>query len=221
MFRQAFIGVAALAAILAGLIAFWSTAAEKHPVVYGRNNTVLFITDNHHGLSNVHVATSFALLENHPDIEIHYASFPKLRTKIERVSKAGQARNAAAKPIQWHTLPGLNYVDAVMRTLYHRTSATGDMTTNPGVRGIEKLVTIMDTAVAPWTPEEHYDLLMSMRNLIEEVNPNVVVTDPLVYASLEASRGLNRSTAMISPNDLPTILGPLQPRGAVFWKYPA
>ena len=217
MFRAAFIGIAALVALIAALTALRSTTEEPQSLVYGRNNTVLFVTDNHHGLSNVHVATSFTLLESRPDIEVHYASFPKLESEIRRVSKFGQARNPAAKPIQWHALPGPNYIDCMLRSM----GSYESVLIPPGARGIDRLRPLMEYAIDPWNPEEHYALFQAIQQVILEVDPNVVVTDPLVYAALEASRSLNRSTAIISPNDLGTLLSHKQPWLSMFWKYPA
>lgn len=217
MFRVAFIGIAALVAIIAALTALRSAPEEPRSVSYGRNNTVLFVTDNHPGLANVHVATSFALLEDYPDIEIHYASFPQLESHIERVSKFGRLKSPAAKPIQFHSLPGPNHVDCVLRAQ----KSYDNMLIPPGMKGIDALLPLIEAAIDPWTGEEHYELYKAIQQIILQVNPNVVLTDPLVYPALEASRSLNRSSAIISPNDLQNLLNHMQPWLGMFWKYPA
>ncbi|KAK7225149.1 hypothetical protein V2G26_013152 [Clonostachys chloroleuca] len=54
-------------------------------------------------------ATASSILENYPDIEIHYASFSGLGDKLARVSKFAQAKTPAAKEIAYHEIDGKAY----------------------------------------------------------------------------------------------------------------
>lgn len=79
----------------------------------GRNNTVLFLSDSHHGLANVLLATSHALLTNHPQVEAHYASFPKLSKSVSKISTFAQEQSPSSQPITFHALPGPSYGEAL------------------------------------------------------------------------------------------------------------
>ncbi|KAK5627440.1 hypothetical protein RRF57_003155 [Xylaria bambusicola] len=94
-------------AVLALLVSQWTppSAPRLENIRQGRNNTVLFLSCNEHGLSNVHVATAYALLERHPEVEVHYASFPPMGRKLGRVSDRARQINPSARSIVYHELP--------------------------------------------------------------------------------------------------------------------
>ncbi|CAI6088482.1 unnamed protein product [Clonostachys chloroleuca] len=98
-------------ALIAAFVAFYlsSSPEERPPYIQGRNRTALFISNIEHGLSNVHIATASSILENYPDIEVHYASFSSLDDKLARVSKFTQAKTPAAKEITYHEIDGKAY----------------------------------------------------------------------------------------------------------------
>ncbi|WZH43095.1 uncharacterized protein QYS62_004097 [Fusarium acuminatum] len=98
------------AALIAAVSIFLSrpTLDLHPPYVQGRNGTALFLVNEQHGLSNVHVATASALLENYPDIEVHFASFPRLKAKLERIKQLAQKTNSEAR-IAFHRLQGFPY----------------------------------------------------------------------------------------------------------------
>jgi len=50
----------------------------------GRNNTVLFLSNSEHGLANVLLAASHAILVEHGDLEVHFASFGKLAKHVSK-----------------------------------------------------------------------------------------------------------------------------------------
>ncbi|KXH63475.1 hypothetical protein CNYM01_05429 [Colletotrichum nymphaeae SA-01] len=75
-FKRAKPFFACIVGLIAAVISFrrgLGAQSEQFTPVIGKNNTVLFIANIEHGLSNVHVATVYSLLERHPDITIHFA----------------------------------------------------------------------------------------------------------------------------------------------------
>lgn len=216
MFRR----VASIVALIAVILAAWTSLQPgpepRPPYTSGRNNTVLFLTDNANGLSNVHVATTFALLEHHPGVQLHYASFPRLAGEIARVSKAAQVKNAAAKPVVWHELSGPNLGDCVVRFM----PSIRTLITPPGAPGIKRLMESMEVFLSPWEAEEHWAVYSQMRDLVNELEPAVVVVDPLFRPAVDLVRTMNRVHAIVSPNALTDSFASKQPWGAMFWKYP-
>jgi hypothetical protein len=107
-----------LGALLAASIAFLfseGNTPQHDPYIQGKNRTILFITNSEHGLSNVHLATSSALLENYPDLDVHYASFRGVRRKLESISSSAGAKTPAAGDIVFHELKGLTFAQAIAK----------------------------------------------------------------------------------------------------------
>ncbi|CAG9957069.1 unnamed protein product [Clonostachys rosea f. rosea IK726] len=205
-------------AVIAALVAlFIPGSPEREPYVQGRNKTALFISNIEHGLSNVHVATASALLEGYPDIEVHFASFAKLRDKLARVSAFAQTKTPAAKDIIFHEIRGQAFFEAV-QLLGHDLEST---ISPPGIAGIDRFTKSMQDWISPWSAEEHMVIYDEIGAIIDEIDPAVVVLDTLLRPALDSTRDKNRLHAIVSPNTLvDNFLGD-QPYGSMFWKYPA
>lgn len=160
-------------AILIAILGLWAANRPSTPLPpqkFGRKNVVLFVTSAHDGFANVHLATSHALSEKYPDLEVHYASFPDLKPKVDRVS----AEHASSRPVVWHELPPPDVMTAYLR---YFGSIAGLMNV-PGIKGAKRFVKDIQTAVAPWTAEEHWKIYKTIFDVIQEVDPAVVVLDP-------------------------------------------
>ncbi|RGP72018.1 2-hydroxyacylsphingosine 1-beta-galactosyltransferase [Fusarium longipes] len=187
------------------------------PFVKGRNGTALFLVNQEHGVSNVLVATASALLEKYPDIEIHFASFPKLKGKLERVSKFAQRKTPAARDIVFHQLKSPAYAEVIVNA----GRGLDDVPHPPGLAGIAHLCRDMQLWISPWSADEHLSIYEEVDTIIDEVDPAVVVVDTLFRPGLDATRDKNRQHAFITPNQaVDNFLGD-QPYGSMFWKYPA
>ncbi|TFB07324.1 hypothetical protein CCMA1212_000234 [Trichoderma ghanense] len=213
MFRRALLLLAVLGALVAVFLARQSTQ-EDQVLVSGRNNTVLFLTDSHHGLCNAHLATVSALIENHPSLEVHYASFSGIASDIERITEIARSANPGAK-IHWHQFDGPSLVDELSLV-----GGVQDIVTPPGLPGLRAFADMVFFVMTPWSNEAHLSLYHQTVDLIREIDPAVVVLDSLLRPALDAAVNLNRTRAYITPNALTDLLSPVQPKGAHFWKYP-
>ncbi|KAG5665551.1 hypothetical protein KAF25_009676 [Fusarium avenaceum] len=206
------------AALIAALSIFLSRPKlDLHPpFVQGRNGTALFLVNEQHGLSNVHVATASALLKNYPDTEIHFASFPRLRAKLERIAQFAQKTNPEAH-IVFHQLQGPSMFDA------HRNAGRTVMgfLHPPGISGISHFCKELQFLICPWSAEEHFSIYNELKTVIDEVDPAVVVLDTVFIPAVEATREKNRQYAVITPNQVIDNFITVQPYGSIFWKYPA
>lgn len=90
----------------------------------------------------------------------------------------------------------------------------------PGWKGVDQFAEIMRVAWLPWTPEETYTIYQEVTRIIEDVDPAVVVLDPTLRPSVDATRRSNRRYMHIVPNPLADFFPMEQPWGAAFWKYP-
>jgi len=206
-----------LGALLAASIAYLfsgENTPQHDPYIQGKNRTVLFITNSEHGLSNVHLATSSALLENYPDLDVHYASFPGIRRKLESISSFARAKTPAAGDIVFHELKGLTFGQAI-------TKEGRSFISSPGWTGIASLAEHIQLWISPWSVEAHVEIFEELGAIIDEVDPAVVILDSWFRPAIDITRIKNRQHAFITPNTLVDNFLGSQPLRNMFWKYPA
>ncbi|KAL2681318.1 hypothetical protein Neosp_008929 [[Neocosmospora] mangrovei] len=214
MFKRLLLG----SLLVAALALFFAQDSPQRPTpIQGRNKTALFLVNEEHGLSNVHIATASALLEKHPDIEVHFASFSKIESKLERISHFARKHNPGTRGVVFHKLSGPSYADSIQQV----GKSLDNIPHPPGMAGIDHLCEDMQLWISPWSAEDHFALYQEMQALIQDIDPAVVVLDTLFRPGIDAARDMNRLHAIISPNSVvDNFLGD-QPYGSMFWKYPA
>ncbi|KAF5983070.1 2-hydroxyacylsphingosine 1-beta-galactosyltransferase [Fusarium bulbicola] len=213
MFARVLLFTALLVVPLAYFLSH-QTSTEHTPYVQGRNKTVLFLTNSEYCLSNAHLATASALLENYPDIEVHFASFPAIEQKLERVSSFAKIKTPHARIIVFHGLTGLTFVQAI---------AKEGRSFIPRPDGEVSLLwpSTIQLWISPWTFEDHVHLYYELGTIIDEVDPAVIVLDSWFRPAIDATRTRNRQHAFIAPNTLVDHFLGIQPLLTRFWKYPA
>ncbi|KAI0546300.1 hypothetical protein F4679DRAFT_557975 [Xylaria curta] len=220
MLRGLFLTGAAIVAVLALIASQWTppTAPRITAIRQGRNNTVLFLTNSEHGIANVLVATAYTLLERHPEVEVHYASFPSMARKLERISERAREKRPSARRIVYHELPDLSLMAIAMR---HGGEATSALPLHPpGHAGVKTIIRNMPSYISPWSGEEHMRLFHKFLDIIDEVDPSIVVLDTSLRPAIHAARNSSRLHAFISPLT-PIENFPLeQPYLGWLWKYP-
>lgn len=221
MFRRPFyFALAAIFAYIAYLYAGTSTQSEESTAKKtgkfpGKNNTVLLITNSEHGLANVFLATSHALLVEYNDLDIHFLSFEKLKNDITTISKF--ARDAGSKKaITFHELKGLSFSDSFNSDGFDVDAAIN----GPGIADLNRFANNVETWLMPWTGPDHLGIYKEVSDILDAVDPAVVAVDPLFGPAIDAVRAQGRNHAIISPNTLKDTLAQFQPWGAILWKYP-
>lgn len=194
-----------------------SPTAEPVMRVHGRMNTVLFLTTEATGLSNVHLAAASALLEHYPDVEVHYASFPKLASKISRISASALASNPSAMPIQWHEIPGTPFLSEFEKHF----GDVESMIIGTGTADYAKKIRDLVFSLAPWDAQDHWDMYTALNSLINDIDPAIVVLDNMLAPATDLAAHSDRRFLSLVPNGLLELIAADQPRGAVAWKYPA
>lgn len=212
--------------VIVGLLAVlaarqWLSPAELPPLIRGKDNTVLFLAHAEPGQINVQLATVQALVEAHPEIDVHFASFSTAAGYVERASAFALAKTPDAR-ITFHELPGPDRGTA----LAHRygcgnLSIDECISHSPGAAGAHDLVSQLEVAVCTWNGTEHYAIYEEVIRLVGEIDPAVVVLDFLLRPGVDAVRRLNRAHVMITPNALADVVMFMQSYGAGLWKYPA
>ncbi|KAI4864930.1 hypothetical protein F4820DRAFT_470071 [Hypoxylon rubiginosum] len=192
--------------------------SQVTPPIIGRANVVLFLVNSEAGLSNVLVATAKSLLEEHPAVEIHFASFAPLAPQLERISSYIHTKDPSnpAQDVVFHQLPDLSWTRAIK--LSGRTMS--NMAHPPGLDGISQICKDIQFYVSPWSGEDHYVLYQRLIDIIDQVDPAIIVLDTVFRPGIDATRERNRLHASISPNTLIDNFVMEQPYGSMFWKYP-
>jgi hypothetical protein len=223
MFGRISLVIVALVGILIALQQKLKVPPEQRVHVRGRNNTVLFVVNEHPGLSNVHVATAQSLLQHHPGIEVHFASFKKLNDTLARVSSFAKSHDLSAKDIIFHPLAGVSYYAAFENHTFVGFDEDGKIgaISKPGMEGIKRIAREMQIYLDPWQEEDHLAHFRQLSKLIDEVDPAVVVLDTIFSPAIEATRAKNRLHAFITPNIVIDNFPSEQPWLGMLWKYPA
>ncbi|KAK8047830.1 glycosyltransferase family 1 [Apiospora saccharicola] len=210
-----------LAAVLVPIgLHFGSETEVTMDYLPGKNSTVLFVTNNQHGLSNVHLATAQSLVERHPHVQVHYASFSSWGARVARVSELARMQAPSAPEITFHEIQGQSYAEAVHARVVSRNPSTMWFRHAPGLNGYPELNQMLQDFVSPWEADAHLSLYEEVQEAIGRVDPAVVVLDGLLSPAIDATREANRRLVFVAPNSLHDHLAFEQPYGKGFWKYP-
>ncbi|KAI1146535.1 hypothetical protein F4825DRAFT_440482 [Nemania diffusa] len=218
MYLRLVTGSSLLIATLAFLLAQWVTPSPPNisHLRVGRNNTVLFLTNSEYGLSNVFVASAYALLERHPEFQVHYASFGEIATRIERVSDYALQKTPSARQILFHQLPGPSFVTNMVNSGRTLAGAVHP----PGFASASVASRDMPFYVSPWSGEDHFAIYSKVTDIIDKVDPALVVLDVFLRPAIDAARNRGRLHAFICALT-PIEFFPLhQPYLGWLWKYP-
>jgi hypothetical protein len=220
--RQIATVIAASVVLVALFLARASPAAKEDFIapVQGKNGTVLFFINVEYGLSNVHLATASALLERHPDIDVHIASFPRSASKVARVNSLARRKVEGGNEIHFHELPGSEYLEALSEQM----GGLGKKSVRhimhpPGVKGIDHIMRIVHPALSPWDGKDHVVIYERATELIETIDPAVVILDIAFRPTIDAAKQNNRLFAYLTPNVLADTFWSKQPFGSILWKY--
>lgn len=218
MARKAF-AASVLVVLGAAVLSLFSGSQQiPNDQVRGKNNTVLFLTNELWGLANVHLATAYALLLNHPHQTVHYASFPVLASRVDGISALAKKGNPESPRIIFHPLPGSPYSEAIQAI---EGAHPADHRSPPGLKGIDRLCKGIQSYVSPWGAEEYYEIYKAVSQLIDEIDPAVIALDTMLGPGIDAARDKNRVHAFVTPNILADKMPATQPKHTLLWKYPA
>lgn len=182
---------------------------------------VLLITNSEHGQANVFLATSYALLTlPDEDVQVHFASFPSIQKSVLATSDHALRDNHQARPLVFHEIAGLSMVDAWSRpevaSERQRLAIVDVVSLFYAIRRMMVLLKVM----LPWTGPEFVEIMKSVIDIVEDVQPDVIAVDPAFSPALTALRYTGTKFMVLSPNTIKDFVMPLQPNGEALWKYP-
>jgi hypothetical protein len=144
--------------------------------------TILFLTNSELGQASVILAVATEVART-PGSRIHLGSFSTLA-------------QAAPDGVKFHCLPGPS-----MKQVFARGGIDFLPRHRPGLVGTSRgFVEAYSRVLAPWDESDYFSIFDACRQLIQDLDPSLVVLDPLLGAAYDASVSLNRRLIVLSPN---------------------
>ncbi|EQL03102.1 glycosyltransferase family 1 protein [Ophiocordyceps sinensis CO18] len=176
---------------------------------HGAHRKILMLTNVEFGEANVFLATSQALLEADPDVELHFATFDGLEKCLARITQTVQRRIPHARPIVLHNIKGSSMTAGVKQHLVrhgipHRQPCIPDSFTTPlgGFLGSVRALNDTIPIFLPYEGPELADLVSSILDIMDEVDADLVVVNSLMTAGLTACYHRGCRFVSLSPNSL-------------------
>ncbi|KAJ3543981.1 hypothetical protein NM208_g3289 [Fusarium decemcellulare] len=180
---------------------------------------ILFFTNSDYGQANVILATVYELMRSTSNIEIHIASFQRLRHAIEDTIGLAMDNAVGHAPARliFHGLEGRSQFEAAIGPDVDLFEAYDRPVT---FFNAAHTILKIDGIMQPWSPEEFADLYQQTISVLDDVKPDLTVVEPLFTPALTACNHLGINWIVLSPNTIKDFAIPLQPRLAPLWKYP-
>lgn len=182
--------------------------------------SVLFFTISDFGYVNVVLATIYELLRQNK-VDIHIASFAPLQPRLDSLIQKVKDENPSQpiSSIDFHDLaqfPGFTTWAAL-----NKDRKKADVPHPPGRKGAGRVALLTLKALAIMEPDQYLSLFDWSANLTRQLDPALVVVDPILVPIHDMARTLGRKYAVMHPWTVADGLIPQQPWGAAYWKYPA
>ena len=190
-----------------------------------RPKRILFTTHIESGQANTILATALEA-SMRPHVEVHIASFPALKPRVERLSSN----------ITFHSLDGKDMTERSAELGYD----VNDIPHPPTTKSLAPFGGLLAFAITCWDGEgtlncflstwlafentvmilDYIKICDSIKKVIIELDPNVVVVDTLFNPGMDACYTLNRKFVANSPNTPLDMARSNQPWLKGFWYYP-
>lgn len=186
---------------------------------------VLMLTNSELGQANVFIASTHALLHQDSAVDVHIASFPSLEKTLTKA--LGVSTGNAELPFTFHPLPGRPMFQCLNQDEDPLCRIFSVSLLKPGFWNAPSTIRFITTrALLCWTPDEFSNIFNRICAIIEDVAPNLILVDQIFAPGLTAAKhmksqmGGQYKLALLSPNSLKDFVHHLEPRAAVFWKWP-
>lgn len=193
-----------------------------------RPRKILLLTNIDRGEANVFLATSHALLQLDPDVEIHFATFGGLEESITSAWEHARQTAPQANPIIFHEIKGLSMAEGLKdyftknQQVPHRKGYLPESFLAPlGFSNTKRAIRDMIPIFVPYSGPQLAEIFLSIVEIIEKVDADQVVVDSLMTAGLTACYHLGVKFTCLSPNAIKEFAASTQPWGAALWKFPA
>ena len=182
---------------------------------------IVLATNCEFGQANVFLAVGHALQALDSSLEIHFVSFPPLAPAVSAASKYAAACFPGAQPWAFHELEGTTYYDALMAIEPDHEGISSAIDKPPSFFTSLAVSKLLNTFVVPWSGTQFMQIFQSFTQIVDKLQPDLVVVDCLSPPMLTACRYHKMKHVILSPNTIKDFSTPIQPWGAMLWKYPS
>jgi hypothetical protein len=179
---------------------------------------ILFLTNSEYGESNVCLAVCQECLIRR-EYDVHVGSFPSLKPRLDRVNQAAATEwdgRGPASPIPqatFHLLYGTSLTELSLRNNI-------DLPHGPGIFGAVRGFRKANSLIFGMPSADYMLSYNSCLRVINEVQPSLLVVDPIFHAAVDACRTAGIRTVLLWPNPFKDVVITVQPYGGMLWKYP-
>ena len=162
--------------------------------------SILLISDPELGQLNVQIATSYALLNLYPNLEVHLASSPSAAGKVAKISDhALQTCPANRSPIHFHALNSPSQSEC-FDTMPK--DVIDNFATKISWRSMRSQPARSLTLACPWNGEQFVSAYNEVKRVIGEVKPDVLGVDPIFAPAVAASRDSGVKFHLLMPTTM-------------------
>ncbi|EAQ91697.1 hypothetical protein CHGG_03632 [Chaetomium globosum CBS 148.51] len=180
---------------------------------------VLLAVNAEYGQANVFLAVGHALQAMDPEVRIHFVSFNEISKDVSSASEYSVKSTPGAQPWKLHLLDGPAFMKAI--AIHEGNNKLEDtLEKRPSFSSILEMSSKFMSLLLPWDGPEFVAIYKSFLRIVDEVQPDQIVLDSLFAPGTTACQHLNMDYIVFSPNTLKDFAVALQPRGAMFWKFP-
>ncbi|KAL7905070.1 hypothetical protein GGI35DRAFT_489300 [Trichoderma velutinum] len=180
---------------------------------------ILFFTNSDYGQANVVLAVAYELAIMSKEVEIHIASFEGLEHAVLGTNQLAMD-NSSGKPssrLIFHRLRGTSQFEACIGPDLDLFKAYDRP---PTFFNAARTILCIEGIMQPWSSEEFADLYQQSLDILNHVEPDLTVVEPLFTPGLTLCNHLGVKWIVMAPNTIKDFAIPLQPRLAALWKYP-
>lgn len=182
---------------------------------------ILFLTNSEHGQTNVILATAYELLLRN-EFDVHIASYPALEPRVEWLKKQAESVRKENHGIPstrsqafFHPVKGVSIIENIMKNY------DGNWKHKTGIRNAVESYRRFPKIILREDTKNYVDTYDQCLELIKSLNPALVAVDPTFYAGIDACQMTGVEFCQFRPTSFNELCVADQPRGQVFWKYPA
>ena len=174
---------------------------------------VLLLTNSEYGQANVILAVAQEL-HSESNFQIHVASFSALQSRVDHLRKPKKGPGDVSS-ITFHTVDGPSGLEA-----FRRRFGVSYMAHPPGVKGAVRSYNRLSEVFVAWDGPDYIQGFESCMEVVDSINPDAIVIDPLFRQGIDACRRLGRKYTILTPGSVKDLIAPIQPRFAGYWKFP-
>ena len=184
--------------------------------------TVLFFTNSELGQASLCLAVAHEFLLR-PSCNVHIASFTPLHDAISQLDSRAVnflsfSSSPSARQATFHAIPGLSMRQTLEQNHHFDPSNAFNLHGVGFHAASQAYRTVLSRAVAPWSGEKYMAIYQGCVAVLRNLDPAMVVLDPLFPQAIDACRSLKVKYVVLSPNTSKEHVA--QPRLGNLWRYP-